>query len=142
MRHGYSYRFIEAPDLDDRHPTWYKVPYLYATLKEFHFVVLLDADAYVTQPEVPLHLLMHRWGFKRGSSLLMAIDPESDEANIDSHGNTNLNTGFILAQRTPLALEILGDWKDCLSRIPECEEWRQVRLQPTLTRHTLAEAGP
>ena len=37
---------------------------MYALLKEFRYAVIVDPDAYFAKPDVPLHLLMGRWGWK------------------------------------------------------------------------------
>ena len=41
-----------------------QIPQMYALLKEFRYLVVIDPDAYFATPEVPLHLLLGRWGWK------------------------------------------------------------------------------
>ncbi len=41
-----------------------QIPQMYALLKEFRYLVVIDPDAYFAKPEVPLHLLLGRWGWK------------------------------------------------------------------------------
>ncbi len=37
---------------------------MYALLKEFRYVIVIDPDAYFATPEVPINLLMGRWGWR------------------------------------------------------------------------------
>ena len=68
-------------------------------------------------------MLINRWGFTKGSSLLMPEDPVQDW-NYDSHDRLMLNTGFIFAQATPLALDILREWSSCYrDGPPECQKF-------------------
>ena len=41
-----------------------QIPQMYALLKEFRYVVVLDPDAYFAKPAIPLHLLLGHWGWK------------------------------------------------------------------------------
>ena len=41
-----------------------QVPQMYALLKEFRYIIVIDPDAYFAKPEVPVHLLMGRWGWQ------------------------------------------------------------------------------
>ena len=44
-----------------------QIPQMYALLKEFRYLVVLDVDAFFAKPDIPLHLLMGHWGWKRHS---------------------------------------------------------------------------
>jgi hypothetical protein len=44
---------------------------MYALLKKFRYLAVLDADAYFAKPNIPLHLLMGHWGWKPNSRYSM-----------------------------------------------------------------------
>ena len=46
---------------------WLQIPQLYGLLREFRYVAFLDTDAYFAKPDIPIHLLMSRWGWKPNS---------------------------------------------------------------------------
>lgn len=103
---------------------------------DYDFVVVMDADAVVHYPEIPLEWLMNRWEFTQNTSFAMAIDPhgaslEHPEGeggeNLDSKGKIYDNTGFIIAHNIPRTHEILRDWLSCPTneeKYPGCERFK------------------
>lgn len=123
IRHGYSYHLVVAPEWEGHENTWVKVPQLYAVLQHYRFVVLFDGDTFISDPRVPMHVLMNRWGFQEDSSLLLAEDPPSIDISYASNGKRLLNTGFILAQNTQKAFDILEEWGRCIENTEGCAQW-------------------
>lgn len=96
-RYGYDYLRITSPSIPSHHDSWTKVVQLYDVFHRYDIVVLLDADAYIVNPNTSIEFLLERYNFTRNSSLLLAIDPDT-AFNKDSQGRLTLNTGFIIAQ--------------------------------------------
>lgn len=122
--HGYDYRLIRAPNYEDRHGTWVKVPIVKEALKTHDFVVFMDADAVIQHPRLPFEWLMSLWNITPHHLLAMSEDPNS-EINRDDKGWVLWNTGFIVAQASTRTQELFQRWEDCPvgDRYPECERW-------------------
>ncbi|KAH7369327.1 hypothetical protein B0T11DRAFT_278605 [Plectosphaerella cucumerina] len=122
--HGYDYKFVRAPPATDRHNTWVKVPVIQKALKEYRFVVFLDADAVFVQPNMPIEWLMGLWNITDKTMLAMAEDPNSTH-NQDAKGWVLWNTGFVVAQASERTQELFDVWNDCPlgNRFPECRHW-------------------
>jgi hypothetical protein len=127
--HGYDYKFYKATSAEDRHPTWVKVQGLASTLKNYKYVVFLDADAIFNQMHIPIEWMLNYWSINSTTSLAMALDPPGD-INDDKNGRRYSNTGFIIAQNNPKTFEILKAWDECPSetRYTGCSEWNKVRF--------------
>ncbi|KAF2872362.1 hypothetical protein BDV95DRAFT_381883 [Massariosphaeria phaeospora] len=127
--HGYDYKFYKANETDDRHPTWVKIAGLANTLKNYKYVVFLDADAIFNQMHVPIEWMLNYWSIDSTISLTMALDPPG-QVNEDKRGRLYSNTGFIIAQNNPKTFEILKAWDECPTetRYKGCAEWNKVRF--------------
>ncbi|KAH8703180.1 hypothetical protein BGW36DRAFT_312173 [Talaromyces proteolyticus] len=125
MVHGYEYKFIQSPAYTDRHQTWVKVPMIREALKSYDYVVFLDSDAVFPHTHLPVEWLFNYWNIREETLLAMALDPDQP-FNKDSRGNTNLNTGFIIAQASPRTTEMLNVWEDCVTdtKFEKCSKWR------------------
>ncbi|KAH7377621.1 hypothetical protein BKA66DRAFT_571945 [Pyrenochaeta sp. MPI-SDFR-AT-0127] len=127
--HGYDYKFYQAQHMVDHHDTWI-MPHVFRELiPDYQFVVAMDADAIIPHLEVPLEWMFNRWGVKSHTSMALPLDTEELRGNVsistDSKGMLVLNTGFVVAQNSPVTLEMLEAWRDCTSetRYPGCSRW-------------------
>ncbi|KAF1951810.1 hypothetical protein CC80DRAFT_519069 [Byssothecium circinans] len=132
--HGYDYKFFKAESLESKglHNTWIKPFVLDLFLRDYKFVVFVDADATIQHLEVPLEWLFNRWGIGRNTSMAMPIDTMQilngdKKASCDSKGKVTLNTGFVVAQSLPLTFEMLEAWRTCPEekRYKGCKTWAQ-----------------
>jgi hypothetical protein len=128
--HGYDYKYYQAHSISNHHDTWI-MPHVFRKLiPDYQFVVAMDADALVPHLEVPLEWMFNRWGIHRHTSMALPWDTmehrDGREWSLDSKGLRVLNTGFVVAQNSPLTREILESWRDCTSetKYPGCSEWR------------------
>lgn len=96
---------------------------LYDVVHKYDVVVLLDADAYVVNPNISIEFLLERYNFTVNSSLLMAIHPNT-AFNKDSEGRITLNTGFIIAQNSDSTTHVLKKLALCTKTIPGCDRWK------------------
>lgn len=124
--HGYDYKFVQARNHTDLHPTWVKVEEIRRTLQEgYRFVVFTDADIVFPNLTMPLESMFDRWNITSSVAVAAALAP--DEANkYDTHGHRNVNTGFLVVQNTPEVMALLTDWLDCPTDVkyPNCSDWR------------------
>ncbi|KAK1759990.1 hypothetical protein QBC47DRAFT_373412 [Echria macrotheca] len=125
MIHGYSYKFIRAPQYEDRAPHWSKVIFTQEMLKRYDVVVMMDYDAMFPSPEVPLEWMMNYWKIDKEVIVAMAEDPDANW-NLDKHNKLNVNTGFIIAQASEKAQRMFKDWAECPeeTRYQGCSEWK------------------
>jgi hypothetical protein len=123
--HGYDYKFIQAPNYDDRWGTWVKVAVVKEALKDYDFVVFMDSDAGFNNFELPLEWLLNYWNITKDVVVAMAIEPNEPQ-NYDDHGNLLVNTGFQIAQRSERAQEMYKIWAECPleDRYENCGKWR------------------
>ncbi|KAJ5165888.1 hypothetical protein N7492_006184 [Penicillium capsulatum] len=123
--HGYDYKLVQAGSTPHKYGTWAKVQALRDTIRHYEFVVFLDADAMFPYPHIPLEWLFNYWNITAETLVALAEDP-NEPVNKDSQGQTLLNTGFVIAQRSARALGLLDAWDSCADdvRYPGCSQWR------------------
>jgi hypothetical protein len=123
--HGYDYRFIHAPDFDDRWGTWVKVTMVKEALKDYDFVVFMDSDAAFNNFELPLEWLLNYWNITKDVNVAMSFDPNEPQ-NFDSKGMRLVNTGFQIAQASPATQELYKAWAECPleDRYEGCSRWK------------------
>lgn len=137
--HGYDYKFIRAPDYEDRQGGWTKVIMTQELLKTYDYVIMVDEDAEFNNPEVPLEWLFNYWNITKETTLAMAADPAGDP-NFDSKGNVMLNTGFVINQaKAPKTEELYKVWAECPEEqvFPGCAKWKYegFREQTAFSEH-------
>lgn len=122
--HGYSYKFIRAPQYADRAPHWSKVIMTKKLLADYDFVIMLDYDAMFPSPEVPLEWMFNYWKIDKDVMVAMAEDPSGDP-NWDDRHKVNMNSGFIIAQSSDNTQRLFKDWAECPSevRYKGCAKW-------------------
>jgi hypothetical protein len=128
--HGYDYKFYAARHLKHRHDTWIKPHVLHELLHYYKFVVFIDADAVIQHLELPLEWLFNKWGVGPETTVAMPLDTRQilngdRNASMDSKGNVELNTGFVVAHGTPLTFKTMAAWRDCPEgkRYEGCKHW-------------------
>ncbi|KAH8721529.1 hypothetical protein GQ44DRAFT_623042 [Phaeosphaeriaceae sp. PMI808] len=124
--HGYDYVFFQAKEIGYQHHTWVKVHAIPEVLKNYKFVVFLDADVVVNHMEVPLEWLFNRWKITPSTSIALPQDVTREGCNTcDSKGNVMLNSGAIIAQNIPHTHKIFDAWKSCTNETlyKGCNEW-------------------
>lgn len=134
--HGYDYKFIHTSEWynKSRDDVWTKVPALRDTLKDYRFVVMIDADAIFRNLHLPYEWLLNRWNITEETSIAMPLDPEWYEDSHEPIGYTynkyheiNPNAGFVTAQNLPRTFEMLDAWVSCPDdeeRFPGCDHFR------------------
>lgn len=116
--------------MEGYHDTWILPGSLRALIKDYDFVITMDADVTITHPEVPFEWLFNHWGVTNNTSIAMPVDQkvfDHDEINsVDSKGAQVLNTGMVVVHNIPYTLEMLDAWIECPneSRYPGCGHWK------------------
>ena len=131
--HGYDYKLIHAPNFEDRHATWIKPSALANHIKDYKWIVFLDADATFRHLHLPLEWMFNYWNIEPKHSITMSLDPwDPNEPgyNSDRFNRTYTNTGFIAVQNNEKVMEILKAWHECPDngRYPNCSEWKKPRF--------------
>jgi hypothetical protein len=131
--HGYDYKFVQAHEFEDRHATWIKPSALANHIKDYKFIVFLDADAAFRFLHVPVEWMLNHWDVKPHHSFVMAKDPWSakePQYNSDRFNRTYTNTGFMIVQNNEQTLPILKAWHECPddTRYANCSQWKQPRF--------------
>lgn len=125
--HGYKYYYVHVDQFEDRRTNWKKTVVIPEILKKHKTCVYLDSDAIFSHLDLPFEWLMNHWNIDPQKDVLsLAVDPEAD-FNRDERNNLYLNTGFIIAQNTSLAHQILQDWRECPDdggKYPDCPRFR------------------
>ncbi|KAF2194004.1 hypothetical protein K469DRAFT_727456 [Zopfia rhizophila CBS 207.26] len=131
--HGYDYKFIHAHEFSDRHATWVKPSAIANQLKNYKFIVFLDADAAFRHMHLPIEWLLNYWKIEPKHSITMALDPwtkEYPQSNSDRFNRTLTNTGFMIIQNNENTPEILKAWHECPDekRYKGCSEWKKPKF--------------
>ncbi|KAF2439390.1 hypothetical protein P171DRAFT_369640 [Karstenula rhodostoma CBS 690.94] len=131
--HGYDYKFVRAHEFEDRHATWIKPSALAQHIKNYKFIVFLDADATFRFQHLPLEWMFNYWQIKPQHSFTMALDPwdpEEPQYNSDRFNRTYTNTGFMVVQNNAHTMQILKDWHECPddTRYKGCSEWKMPKF--------------
>jgi hypothetical protein len=125
MIHGYDYKFVRAPDYEDRWGTWVKVPIMKEALQTHDYVLFMDSDVVFHYPHVPVEWLMNYWNMTKDTLIMLSIDPDEPQ-NYDERGNRFLNTGFVIAQQSKRTQSLYKAWAECPDdkRYPGCSRWK------------------
>ena len=131
--HGYDYKFVHAHEFEDRHATWIKPSALANHIKNYKFIVFLDADATFRFLHVPIEWMLNYWDIKSHHSFVMAKDPwtaAEPQFNSDRFNRTLTNTGFMVVQNNANTLPMLKAWHECPDdvRYANCSQWKQPRF--------------
>lgn len=131
--HGYDYKFIHAHEFEDRHATWIKPSALARQIKNYKFIVFLDADAAFRFFHVPIEWMLNYWDIQPHHSFVMAKDPWTEaepQYNSDRFNRTLTNTGFMVVQNNENTMPILKAWHECPDdvRYTNCSQWKQPKF--------------
>jgi hypothetical protein len=119
--------------MDGYYDTWIRPHILASLLKDYDFVITLDADVTATHMEVPFEWLFNRWNITARTSISMPWDviEERPDTHVvvsqDSKGVQVFNAGFVIVQNLPMTFELLQAWGDCPSekRYEGCAHWKE-----------------
>ncbi|KAK4183009.1 hypothetical protein QBC35DRAFT_508937 [Podospora australis] len=131
--HGYDYKFFHAKSMEpSHHNTWIKPHVLQQMIRDYKFVVFIDADAIIQHLEVPLEFLFNRWNISTNTSIAMPIDTQQifedgNNISLDSKGKIVLNSGVVILQNLPYTHEMMTAWTECTTekRYKGCGDWKQ-----------------
>jgi len=131
--HGYDYKFIHAQNFEDRHATWIKPSALANHIKNYKFIVFLDADAAFRFLHVPIEWMLNYWDITPKHAFTMAKDPWSPEEpqfNSDRFNRSYTNTGFMVVQNTENTMPMLKAWHECPedTRYANCSQWKTPKF--------------
>ncbi|KAF2220376.1 hypothetical protein BDZ85DRAFT_242211 [Elsinoe ampelina] len=125
--HGYTYIHsqVPIPKMEGLHFTWAKVyeQFRLTMMDKYQFVLVLDADTIFTDMRIPLVTLFSHWGIDENTALAAGKDPVE---STDIRGNANLNSGFVITQKTPVTEDLLRDWSLCPTDVKfhNCSIWK------------------
>jgi hypothetical protein len=133
MAHGYDYKFIHAAEFEDRHATWIKPSALANHIKNYKFIVFLDADATFRFIHLPIEWMLNYWNVESQHSFVMAKDPwdpREPQYNSDRFNRSYTNTGFMVVQNNKYTMPILKAWHECPDdvRYANCSQWKQPKF--------------
>jgi galactosyl transferase GMA12/MNN10 family len=95
LRHGYT-RITDESVCDPSRPLpWSKIPLIQKYLSHYDYIVWMDADVLIMNPEIKLEIFIN---MMKPSSFM-----------IIGHDLNNLNTGVFVIRNCPLAREFLAD---------------------------------
>jgi hypothetical protein len=131
--HGYDYKFIHANNFEDRHATWIKPSALANHIKNYKFIIFLDADATFRFMHLPIEWMLNYWNIEPKHSITMSLDPwdpKVPEGNSDRFNRTYGNTGFLAVQNNAAVMPLLKDWHECPDDVKyeECSQWKMPRF--------------
>ncbi|KAF2713757.1 hypothetical protein K504DRAFT_450403 [Pleomassaria siparia CBS 279.74] len=131
--HGYDYKFIQASNFKDRHPTWIKPSALANHIKNYDFIIFLDADATFRFMHLPIEWMLNYWNIEKKHSITMSLDPWDPKEpgyNSDRFNRTYTNTGFMAVQNNDEIMPILKAWHECPddTRYANCSEWKMPKF--------------
>lgn len=131
--HGYDYKFIHAHNFEDRHATWIKPSALANQIKDYKFIIFLDADATFRFMHLPIEWMLNFWNIEPKHSITMALDPwdpKEPQYNADRFNRTYTNTGFMAVQNNADTMPLLKDWHECPDDVKysNCSQWKKPKF--------------
>ncbi|PNS16355.1 hypothetical protein CAC42_6462 [Sphaceloma murrayae] len=125
--HGYTFKHVQAPEQSGLHNTWVKIKeqYRMTMREECKFVIMLDGDTIFEDIRVPLEALLSHWNITEDIAVAGGIDIDK---SLDIYGRVQLNTGFVITQRTPIFNKLMQDWIDCPTDVKwhNCSQWKET----------------
>ncbi|PSK48396.1 Lysophospholipase NTE1 [Elsinoe australis] len=122
--HGYRFKHVQVPEQKGLGNTWVKVKELYrmAMRDECQFVVMLDGDTVFQDIRIPLEALLGHWNVTEDIAIAGGIDLDM---RLDDFGKIQFNTGFVIAQNTPIFSQLMQDWIKCPTDVKykTCSKW-------------------
>ena len=127
--HGYDFYVETCPDTSHPHEwianeqhraNWAKPYFLRKHLRDHHIVVYVDADAYFVDAERSIESFVTAHMAPR-FALLLPQNCDNDGCWNDMPNCTALNTAFVVARRSALAMSVLDLWSKAWQK--ECREY-------------------
>lgn len=124
-KHGYELRLHLEPLAKERHPSWSKIPALRLALQEgtFDYVVWMDDDIIITNPEIPLSHFIESHSFRKNPACVLV------SGDIPNEPSTSMNCGIFFAKAShPKMLPLLAsawDYADHCPIIKQHCSWEQ-----------------
>ncbi|KAF4549180.1 Hypothetical protein D9617_23g005950 [Elsinoe fawcettii] len=126
--HGYHYQYIKAPELSGEiRQTWVKVDAIRRVLQQgYQFVVFTDYDIVFPHMKIPLEWFLDFWNVTPEIILTVGSVPNRTDKYDQYHRHLSINSGFMIVQNAPQALDMLKDWAECPSEVkfPGCAQWK------------------
>ncbi|KAK4943722.1 hypothetical protein LTR10_016819 [Elasticomyces elasticus] len=120
--HGYDYRYVRTTEFDDRRAPWTKPPALASLIKNYRFVVSIDADVLFPHLTLPYEWLLNHWNVTKDTIVTMTRDVDfSKKPALDKFGRERDNAGFVTLQNHPLTVQLLQEWAECPDKVKGCE---------------------
>ncbi len=109
LMHGYHYHIQRSQTVTDMHINWTKIDFLKDELSfgekgEESFVVLLDADTVIINPERSIEYFIEKYQ-KPETNILMANDTK-----FQITGKKKPNAGFVIVRNNEIGKEIIDKW--------------------------------
>lgn len=121
--HGYDYKFIQVDPIEDRENYWVKVEGMrkmtFDESFDYQFVIFTDADIIFPDLRLPMEALLSHWNVTSNVAVVAADehpktkDSVAGQKQMDFHNNVEINTGFVITQRTPISEELFKAWIEC-----------------------------
>lgn len=119
QKHGYRYLRVQDTLQTNAAHHWLKprgLNYTLALDDNFDYVVMLDADVVIMQPDVPITDMFKKWGFDNPAQIVAAPD-ETDMPNswmvYNGRRFKQVNTGFMVWRNGQRAREAARAWSTC-----------------------------
>lgn len=124
-KHGYETRlFTEVLD-KDRHPSWSKIPALRLAIQEslYEYVVWMDDDIVITNPEIPLSHFIDMYNFRKNKACLLV------SGDMPNEPSTSMNCGILFVKakepKTTGLLNAVWNHADAFPLLKHHLSWEQ-----------------
>jgi hypothetical protein len=123
--HGYKAIFYKTVMSSELFGSWGKIRALKRAIlePECDIVLLLEGDAFISNPRIPIQTLLKRWNFTADTWIALPEDP--DEPINYSDGVLALNTGTVFVRKGLDAFKLLDDIEHCPYEIEGCDKWKK-----------------
>ncbi|TKX19720.1 hypothetical protein C1H76_7918 [Elsinoe australis] len=135
--HGYDYKFMKVPPPPpDTFRTWPKIGGIYQALQlDYQFIVFTDYDVIFPHLKIPIEWFLDHWNVTQEIILTVGTAPrvpgKIQPMRWDRfRRKLSINSGFMIIQKTPLALDFFKDWMECTSEVKfkGCSKWKTTPL--------------
>jgi hypothetical protein len=89
QKHGYALDLLTEVLVKDRHPSWSKIPAVGRVIhkKQFDYVVWMDDDIVITNPEIPLSAFIDKYNFRKSNAqILVSSDMPNEPSTVMNCG--------------------------------------------------------
>jgi hypothetical protein len=124
-QHGYDTRLFTEILEKERHPSWSKIPALGLAIQEslYDFIVWMDDDIVITNPEIPLSHFIEKYNFRKNKACLLV------SGDIPEEPSTCMNCGILFLkakeQKTSNLLSAVWKHADDFPLLKQHLSWEQ-----------------